>query len=87
MYQMSCKTISATMIPIKRHEIKIYEPEWYDVEVKTTPKTEIEIRTDFDYSFLYCVAYRDPSEPEWILARWFWNDDWIWTDDDIWRDF
>jgi hypothetical protein len=35
---------------------------------------------------LYCVSYRDPSLPEWILARWWWNDQWIWTPDWIWND-
>jgi hypothetical protein len=30
---------------------------------------------------LYCVSYRDPTLPEWILARWYWNDAGIWTPD------
>lgn len=30
------------------------------------------------FTFTYCVAYRDPWLPEWILARWYWNDQWIW---------
>jgi hypothetical protein len=24
--------------------------------------------------------------PEWILARWYWNDEGIWTPDGLWRD-
>ena len=87
MYQMSCRTIKAEMIPIKKHEIKIYEPEWHDIETVIKPEYSIENSVDNNFSFLYCVSYRDPSLPEWILARWFWNDQWIWTNDDIWNDF
>jgi hypothetical protein len=39
------------------------------------------------YSFMYCVAYRDPSLPEWIVARWFWNDEGIWTPEWLWYDY
>ena len=87
MYQMSCKTISTTMLPITKHGIKIYEHEWYSIKTDTEPKCSVESSIDQNFSFLYCVSYRDPSLPEWILARWFWNDQWIWTDDDIWNDF
>lgn len=87
MCQMSCKTISVEILPIKKHEIKIYEPEWYKIESEIKPEINVELSIDQNFSFVYCVAYRDPSEPEWILARGYWNDDWIWTDDDIWRDF
>lgn len=75
------------MQPIKKHEIKIYEQEWYDIETEIKPDYNIESSIDQNFSFVYCVAYRHPSEPEWILARWYWNDDWIWTNDDIWKDF
>lgn len=80
---MSCKTISATMYPIKNHKVKVYENEWYDVECDTEPKFNLSNSIDQNFGFLYCVSYRHPSLSEWILARWFWNDEWIWTPDGV----
>ena len=87
MYQMSCKTISATMLPIKRHEITVYKPKNHKIEVKNDSECVVKWNLDKNFSFLYCVSYRHPSLPEWILARWYWNDQWIWTNEDIWNDF
>jgi len=57
------------MLPIKRHEIKVYEGKKYDIESEIKPDNSVEISIDNNFSFLYCVSYRHPSEPEWILAR------------------
>jgi hypothetical protein len=34
-----------------------------------------------EYDISVCVFFRDPNLPEWILARWWWNDEWLWTPD------
>lgn len=73
------------MIPIRKHEIKVYVPEWHSIETSIT-RNNVECSIDKNYKFLYCVAYRHPSEPEWIVARWYWNDMWIWIPDGLWYD-
>ena len=78
---MSCKTISATLLPIKKHKIKVYEHEWYNIETEVKPEYNVKSGIDQNFGFLYCVSYRHPSLPEWILARGFWNDAGIWTAD------
>lgn len=74
------------MIPIKVHEIKVFVPEWYNIEKEIKPECNVEVSIDQKFSFSYCVAYRHPSLPEWIVARWYWNDQWIWTPDWLWYD-
>ena len=86
LYLMSCRTIQATMLPIKSHEIKLYEQEEYKVEQEIKPEYSLEYETGKNFSFWYCVSYRHPSLSEWILARWYWNDEWIWTPDGLWND-
>ena len=39
-----------------------------------------------EFDLCYCVSYRHPSLPEWILARGYWNNLWIWIDDATWLD-
>ena len=80
---MSCKTISATMLPIKSHLVKELDNKTYEYDTETAPNFSIKYSTDNDYKIMYCVAYRHPSLPEWILARWWWNDDGIWNADGI----
>lgn len=72
------------VLPIIEHEIEENQKSWM-VEYAMTPNFNIEDSQN-SFTFLYCVAYRHPSLPEWILARWYWNDEWIWTPDWIWRD-
>jgi hypothetical protein len=76
---------NVSLLPMLSHEVAIKEKE-NETEHKTSPNFLV---SDYQgsFSFLYCVSYRHPSLPEWILARWFWNDQWIWTNDDIWNDF
>ena len=78
---MSCKTTEVELLPITTHETKIIDGMVYDIESKTTPNHVLEEIKDKTYWFLYCISYRDPSLPEWILARWYWNDQWVWTPD------
>ena len=53
---------------------------------------------DLDYSYVeeveedgwfdveFCMSYRDPTSPEWILARGYWNNQWEWIDNETWKD-
>lgn len=79
-HTMSCKTISIEELPIKTHSIKLLDNITYETENNKT-EHEINISIDQNYSFIYCVSYRDPNLDERILARWFWNDNGIWTPD------
>lgn len=57
---------------------------WLEIElwdVSIEHEYEIDLEQPKEYEFNICVAYRDPYLPEWILARWYWNDKWIWTPD------
>lgn len=57
---------------------------WVSIDIEETiieNEYEIEEISDKSYEFEYCISYRDPLLPEWILARWYWNDKWIWTPD------
>ena len=74
------------MIPITEHRVQIFEEEWHNVEMGIAKEYNCEYERNNHFTFLYCVAYRHPSLPEWILARWYWNDEWIWTPDGIWWD-
>ena len=76
-----CRTVEAIMQPITEHDIKLYEDEWYETENEVNPVFSFNCTIDQNFSFLYCVAFRNPNLPEWILARWYWNDEWIWTPD------
>lgn len=83
---MSCKTTEIELLPITTYEIKDIHDKEYELESKNGTEYQIDLIKDKEYQFLYCVSYRDPSLPEWILARWWWNDQWIWTPDWIWHD-
>ena len=78
------KEYEVDLLPITEHEITTNQAE-SDIEYKTWPNFVVEDSQN-SFTFLYCVAYRHPSLPEWILARWVWNDEWIWTPDGLWRD-
>ena len=80
-----CRTVEATMLPIKQHEIE-YENEWHTVECETVQDFNIELKIDHEFSFNYCVAFRNPNLPEWIVQRWYWNDEWLRFADGIWYD-
>ena len=79
-----------TEYDIEQKPITSYE--LVESEQKTDVIWEISLKHDIgynivkEYTFRYCVSFRDPNAPEWILARWVWNDYWIWTPDWIWRD-
>lgn len=83
---MSCKTTELELLPTTTYEIKDIQGKEYELESNDNIKYQIDLIKDKEYQFLYCVSYRDPSLPEWILARWWWNDQWIWTPDWIWHD-
>jgi len=54
-----------------------------DVELVSQEYYEVEEQPQITYEFQYCVSYRDPVLNEWILARWFWNDQWVWTPEGV----
>lgn len=83
---MSCKTTTVEILPITTYELKNIHIDKYDVEVKNIKSYEPEAVKEKEFWFQYCVSFRDPSLPEWILARWWWNDKWVWTADGIWYD-
>lgn len=62
---------------------------WIRIEVE---ELDQEYRYQLDeedgerYEVEYCVSYRDPGSPEWILARWYWNNLGIWIDNALWND-
>ena len=77
------------------YDIYIYPVTNYEIKARKSEndiKADIPITYDLTsnivktYWFRYCVSYRDPNEPERIVARWFWNDEWLWFADWIWRD-
>lgn len=79
---MSCKTLNYELLPIDSHLIKELPSTSYEV-IDNSPIREVTVNLDKTFEFLYCVSYRDPTLPEWILARWYWNDAWVWTPDGI----
>ena len=81
-----CRTVEAIMQPITKHEIKQFENDWHTIEHETSPNFTIKTTLDYQFSFNYCVAFRDPNLPEWIVARWYWNDEWLRFADGIWYD-
>ena len=78
---MSCKQAQAEMLPITTYELRNIHIVEYDINPVITPRHEVEDVKCKEFSFQYCVSFRDPNLPEWILARWRWNDKWIWTPD------
>ena len=80
---MVCKTTEIEILPITTYELKNIHVVDYEVIPDTTPKHDIETIREKEYEFRYCVSFRDPNLPEWILARWWWNDKGIWTPDGI----
>ena len=83
---MSCKQTEVELLPITIYEVKNIHEKDYELDSKVSPQHDIEFIKDKEYEFMFCVSYRDPSLPEWILARWWWNDQWIWTPDWVWHD-
>ena len=57
-----------------------------NVELQPQTTYGVEEMAGVKYSIQYCISYRDPALDEWVLARWFWNDDGIWQDDEVWQD-
>ena len=55
-------------------------------EIEQDFQYEINEEEGTDFEIEYCVSFRDTSLPEWILARWYWNNLWIWIDDATWFD-
>lgn len=53
------------------------------VEELTETLYEVECDIPLTYTFEYCISYRDPALDEWVLARWYWNENGIWTPDGI----
>ena len=83
---MVCKTTTVNILPITTYELKNIHWLEYELDIHKEPNYEPELLNEKEYWFMYCVSFRDPSLPEWILARWWWNDQGIWTPDGIWYD-
>jgi hypothetical protein len=56
-----------TLLDITKYSIEI-TTEINGIEYKIKPEHTTEVSQN-TFKFLYCVSYRDPSLPEWILAR------------------
>lgn len=78
------KEYSTEMLPITEHDVDIKQND-SEIEYKTWPNFVVEDNQN-SFTFLYCVAYRHPNLPEWIVARWYWNDEWLRFADGVWRD-
>ena len=71
--------------PMTEHDISINQKTGM-VEIWIKPEFMLSEIPEIKYGFQYCVSYRDPNLPEWIVARWYWNDEWLWFADGVWRD-
>lgn len=62
---------------------------WVTIEVEEIESDlnyEITEEESIEFNVEYCVSFRDPSLPEWILARGYWNNLWEWIDNEQWLD-
>ena len=78
---MSCKKALLELLPITTHLVNLKNQKKYDLEAKNTDNYQVEEIKQKEYDISVCVFFRDPNLPEWILARWWWNDEWLWTPD------
>lgn len=89
---MNCKRLNVKLIQriyetaikqsVKCATLKVKENEiWLKQTINSTKTIE------HQYRVKYCIRYRPVDEPEWILARGWWNDEWIWTPDWIFNDW
>lgn len=75
---MSCKKAILELLPITTYLVNLKNQKKYDLEVKND-NYDVEELKQKEYDISVCVSFRDPNLPEWILARWWWNDEWLWT--------
>lgn len=74
---MDCKWLEVMLVKQTKHKAEEEKKNYYSVKETKGSKLQIE----------YCVRYRPVWMPEWILARWRWNDKWEWTPDGIFNDW
>jgi hypothetical protein len=60
--------LSKCPMECRRIEVEELEQTTYTFTEETSPA----------FSFIYCISYRHPLLPEWILARGYWNDTGLW---------
>ena len=78
---MSCKKALLELLPITTYLVNLKNQKKYDLEAKNTDNYQVEEIKQKEYDISVCVFFRDPNLHEWILARWWWNDEWLWTPD------
>lgn len=78
---MSCKKALIELLPITKYIVNLNNWKSYELEVEKAENYVIEKLNQKEFEVSCCVYFRDPNLPEWILARWWWNDEWLWTPD------
>lgn len=89
---MDCRKLEATLV--EKFFGTLIKEKWYSVselykEYEAECKSK-EYKAEYSqnkYGVAYCVRYRPIWFVEWILARWWWNDNGIWTEDWIFNDW